>query len=74
MNTTPDEKSEMNFILFLSLLKNKKIIVNNKIQKIDNKSIKSWKNNMFKKIEYIYKDSKNKFNDQLHQKRYLEYQ
>ena len=40
MNTTPDEKSEMNFILFLSLLKNKKIIVNNKIQKIDNKSIK----------------------------------
>jgi len=29
---------------------------------------------MFKKIEYIYKDSKNKFNDQLHQKLYLEYQ
>ena len=40
MNTAPDEKSEASFILFLSLVKNKKIIVNNKIQKINNKSIK----------------------------------
>jgi hypothetical protein len=39
--TKPEEKSEINLIIFLSLLKNKNIIVKNKIKNIDNKNIKN---------------------------------